>query len=145
MNIIFFQTIPNHFFHPKEWDGMGKMPTPNISLTLKLTPPRLGKTIPLIPSHPIPFHFFNLPNHSIPFYFFQPFFFNFPNSYTISLNLNHLYHLKIHKVKPFYLNFFSHFPNYFQTILEWSKMSKIVFPNEKRIYLNPRVARYETY
>ena len=40
-------------------------------------------------------------------------FFNFPNFYTISLNLNHLYHIEIRKVKPNY------FPNHFQTIQEW--------------------------
>ena len=45
----------------------------------------------------------NPTNHSIPFHFFSTLFFNFPNPYTISLNLNHLYHLKIRKVKLFYL------------------------------------------
>ena len=85
---------------------------------------------------PIPFHsklfqtiqLSNPTNHSIPFHFFSTFFFNFPNPYTISLNLNHLYHLEIHKVKPFNIIFFQTIPNYFQTILtipingmEWPK------------------------
>ena len=60
-----------------------------------------------------------------------PLFFNFPNPYTISLNLNHSYHLEISKVKPF-LHYFSKpiftIPNHFQTIfsipingMEWAK------------------------
>ena len=55
------------------------------------------------------FNFLNHSNYSIPFYFFSIIFFNFPNSYTISLNLNHLYHLKICKVKPFSKSFFKLF------------------------------------
>ena len=63
------------------------------------------------PSHSIPsysksFNFLilqTIPFHSI---FFSTIFFNFSNPYTISLNLNHLYHLEIHKVKPFNIFFF---------------------------------------
>ena len=69
---------------------------------------------------------FNPTNHSIPFYFFSTFFFNFPNSYTISLNLNHLYHLEIHKIKPFNIFFFQTIPNHFQTI----------FPIPKKVILS---------
>ena len=82
------------------------------------------------------FHFFflNFPNplnHSIPFYFFSTIFSNFSNPYTISLNLNHSYHLEISKVKPFLHHFSKSFLNHykpFQTIfyipingMEWAK------------------------
>ena len=81
--------------------------------------PMFGKTIPPIPFHSILFQTIqlsNLTNHSIPFHFFSTIFFNFPNPYTISLNLNHLYHLEIHKIKPFNIFFFQTIPNHFQTI-----------------------------
>ena len=93
--------------------------------------PRLGHSshsFYFIPYYFKPFHFLNSTNHSILFHFFSTFFFNFPNPYTISLNLNHLYHLEIHKVKPYNIIFFQTIPNYFQTILtipinrmEWPK------------------------
>ena len=99
---------------------------------------------PFLPFHSIPiFHFFQLMKsfklfHSIPF--FSTIFFNFPNSYTISLNLNHSYYLKISKVKPFlhhfsklfsnHSNYFlNHFLNYFSNHPKWSKMSKMTHPN----------------
>ena len=72
--------------------------------------PMFGKTIPPVPFYSILFktiQLSNLTNHSIPFHFFLTIFFNFSNPYTISLNLNHLYHLEIHKVKPFNIFFFS--------------------------------------
>ena len=62
-----------------------------------------------------PFYFFIFFNfsilqiilfHSI---FFSTIFFNFLNPYTISLNLNHSYHLEISKVKPFLHHFFKPF------------------------------------
>ena len=64
-------------------------------------------TILLIP-------FFHLFQSSKPFHsilFFSTIFFNFPNPYTISLNLNHLYHLEICKVKLFSKPFFKLFFN----------------------------------
>ena len=76
-----------------------------------------------IPYYSKPFNFLIL--QSIPFHFFSTIFFNFPNPYTISLNLNHLYHLEIHKVKLFSKLFFKPFSNY----LEWSKMVKMISPN----------------
>ena len=84
------------------------------------TTPCLGKSS--YPFHSIlnyskPFNFLNPTNHSIPFHFFSTFFFNFPNPYTISLNFNNLYHLEIHKVKPFNIIFFQTIPNHFRTIL----------------------------
>ena len=80
------------------------------------------------PFHPFYFFtFFNPSNHSIPL--FSTIFFNFPNPYTISLNLNHLYHLKIWKVKPFSKLFFKPFSKPFSNHLEWSKMVGIVSPN----------------
>ena len=85
---------------------------------------------PPIPFHSIPFfHYFqsSKPFHSIPL--FSTIFFNFPNPYTISLNLNHLYHLEICKVKPFSKLFFKPFSKPFSNHLEWSKMTKMVFPN----------------
>ena len=62
-------------------------------------------------------------------FFFSTIFFNFPNPYTISLNLNHLYHLEICKVKPFSKLFFKLFSKPFSNYLEWSKMTKMVFSN----------------
>ena len=59
----------------------------------------------------IPIQF--LPFHSI----FFSHFFNFPNPYTISLNLNHLYHLEICKIKPLHNNF-KPFYRSFQTIVQ---------------------------
>ena len=101
------------------------------------------KTIP-----PIPFHFIlfqiiqlsNLTNHSIPLYFFSTIFFNFPNPYTISLNLNHSYHLEINKVKPFLHHFYKPFSNYSKPFLKpffpshfhpnkWDGMAKMAKPN----------------
>ena len=96
-----------------------------------------GKTIPPIPFHSILFQTIqlsNLTNHSSPFYFFSTTFFNFPNPYTISLNLNHLYHLEIHKVKPFNIFFFSNhskpFSNHFSYPKEWNGMGKMICPNK---------------
>ena len=86
-----------------------------------------GQTIPLILFHFILFQtiqLFNPINHFIPFHFFSTLFFNFPNPYTISLILNYLYHLKIHKVKQFNIIFFQIIPNYFQTILTIPKNRK---------------------
>ena len=65
------------------------------------------------PIPPISFHFiFSLFSilQNITFYstFFNHFF-NFPNPHTISLNLNHLYHLKICKIKLFFKPFFKLF------------------------------------
>ena len=95
---------------------------------------------------PIPFHshfsFFStfqilqtIPFHSI---FFQPFFFNFPNPYTISLNLNHSYQLEIRKVKQFLHHFYKSFSNYYKPFSnhffppqKWSKMAKIAKPNKR--------------
>ena len=86
------------------------------------------------------FHFLNSTNHFISFHFFLTFFFNFPNPYTISLNLNHLYHLEIHKVKPFNIFFFSNhskpFSNHFAHPKEWNGMGKMVCPN-KPLILGP--------
>ena len=45
-----------------------------------------------LPPHPL---------HSIPLYFFFNHVFNFPNLSAISVNLNHLYHIEIRKVKQF--------------------------------------------
>ena len=78
----------NHFDHSNKWNGMTKMVCPK---------------------------WFSKSFHSIPI--FSTIFFNFLNSYTISLNLNHLYHLEIRKVKPFNIIFFQTIPNHFQTIL----------------------------
>ena len=61
-------------------------------------------------NYSIPFYFFS--NYSISFHFFSIIFFNFPNPYIISLNLNHLYHLKICKVKPFLHHFSKSFSNH---------------------------------
>ena len=101
-------------------------------------------------SHPIPFPFFifsTIPFHfiffqTIPFHFifFLPFFFNFPNPYTISLNLNHSYHLEISKVKPFLHHFYKPFSNYSKPFLKpffpshfhpnkWDGMAKMGKPN----------------
>ena len=88
-----------------------------------------------------PFNFLilqTIPFHSI---FFQPFFFNFPNPYTISLNLNHSYHLEISKVKPFLHHFYKPFPNYSKPFLKpffpshfhpnkWDRMAKMAKPNK---------------
>ena len=95
-----------------------------------------------LPLHSIPFfHFFNFSNpsnYSIPFYFFSTIFFNFPNPYTISLNLNHSYYLKISKVKPFLHHFYKPFSNYskpfsnsFFHTKKWSKMAKMTKPNKR--------------
>ena len=81
-----------------------------------------GQTILLIPFHSILFfHIFqsSKPFHSIPL--FLIIFFNFPNPYTISLNLNHLYHLEICKVKPFSITIFQ---TIFQTIFKPFRMVK---------------------
>ena len=55
---------------------------------------------------PILFHFIFslfLILQIIPFHFnFSTIFFNFPNPYTIPLNLNYLYHIEICKVKLFF-------------------------------------------
>ena len=91
-------------------------------------PPRLEK--PFSSFHSI--LFFHLFQSSKQFHFiplFSTIFFNFPNPYTISLNLNHLYHLEICKVKPFFKSFFKPFSKPFSNHLEWSKMTKMVFPN----------------
>ena len=78
------------------------------------------------------FHFFQSfkPFHSIPI--FSTIFFNFPNPYTISLNLNHSYHLEISKVKPFLHHFYKPFSNYSKSFSnsffytkKWSKMVKM--------------------
>ena len=124
-NFLILQTIPFHFFSTTFFN----FPNPyTISLNLnylyhleiRKINPMFEKIIPPIPFHFILFQtiqFFNFINHSILFYFFSTIFFNFPNSYTIFLNLNHLHHLKIHKVKPFNIFFFSNhsklFSNYF--------------------------------
>ena len=90
-------------------------------------------------NYSIPFHFFS--NYSIPFYFFSTIFFNFPNPYTISLNLNHSYHLEISKVKPFLHHFYKPFSNYSKPFLKpffpshfhpnkWDGMAKMAKPNK---------------
>ena len=103
--------------------------------------PRLGHSSHSshsIPYYSKPFHFLNSTNHSISFHFFSTFFFNFPNPYTISLNLNHLYHLEIHRVKPFNIFFFSNhskpFSNHFAHPKEWNGMGKMVCPNKPWIF-----------
>ena len=58
------------------------------------------------------FNFSNLANYFISFHIFSTIFFNFPNPYTISLNLNHLYHLEINKIKSFLHYFYKLFSNY---------------------------------
>ena len=82
--------------------------------------------IPFYSFYFIPFfHFFqsSKPFHSI--ILFSTIFFNFLNPYTIFLNLNHLYHLKIYKVKPFFKLFSKLFSNY----LKWSKIIRMISPN----------------
>ena len=76
------------------------------------TNPPFAPFILLIQFHYIFFHFFqsSKPFHSIPI--FSTIFFNFPNPYAISLNLNHLYHLEICKVKLFFKPFFKPFSNH---------------------------------
>ena len=88
------------------------------------------------------FHFFqpSKPFHSSPF--FLIIFFNFSNSYTISLNLNHLYHLEIHKVKPFSKLFFKLFSKPFSNHLEWSKMTKIVSSNGGWVWAQLNYGRF---
>ena len=86
--------------------------------------PMFGKIIPPIPFHSILFQtiqLFNLTNYSIPFHFFSIIFFNFPNSYIMSVNLNHLYHFEIHKVKLFNIIFLQIISNHFQTIFSIPK------------------------
>ena len=88
---------------------------------------------------PILFHFIfsilqTIPFHSIPL--FSIIFFNFPNPYTISLNLNHLYHLNICKVKPFFKLFFKPFSKLFSNHLEWSKMTKMISLNGGSFMIN---------
>ena len=51
------------------------------------------------------FHFFQSSKPFNSILIFLTIFFNFPNPYTISLNFNHLYHLEICKVKPFFKPF----------------------------------------
>ena len=82
---------------------------------------------PCLPQSFCPFHsilFFHFFQSSKPFHFiliFLTIFFNFSNSYTISLNLNqYLYHLKICKVKPFSKLFFKPFFKLFSNNLKWS-------------------------
>ena len=84
-------------------------------------------------SHSIFFNFSNILNYSIPFHFFSTIFFNFPNPYTISLNLNHSYHLEISKVKSFLHHFYKllsnhykSFSNYFFHPKKWDGMAKII-------------------
>ena len=66
--------------------------------------PRLPQPFYLFHSIPF-FHFFQSSKLFYSISLFSTIFFNFPNPYTISLNFNHLYHLKICKVKPFYKPF----------------------------------------
>ena len=130
-----------------EWDGLGGVAKHRVGILPewfktgleKRCPfvwfaPRLGHSSHSIPYYSKPFHFLNSTNYSILFHFFSTFFFNFPNPYTISLNLNHLYHLKIHKVKPFNIFFFSNhsklFSNHFAHPKTWNRMGKIVCPNK---------------
>ena len=77
------------------------------------------------------FIFFCFSNPTIHLIFFTHFF-NFPNPYTISLNLNNLYHLEIHRVKPFYimfLNYFqtiqNHFSNHLPFGIEWNAQNEL--------------------
>ena len=76
------------------------------------------RSIPVCPIHSnhsiLFFHFFqsSKPFYSIPI--FSTIFFNFLNPYTISLNLNHLYHLEICKVKLFFKPFFKLFSNHLE-------------------------------
>ena len=81
------------------------------ALSLTKSVSRLGKSFSSFHSI-LFFHLFQSFKLFRSILFFSTIFFNFLNPYTISLNLNHLYHLEICKVKPF-SNYFS---NHFQTI-----------------------------
>ena len=116
----FIPSFWNHFFHLKKWDEMDKMSTPNKNFLFET----------LIPFYSIqPFFPTFLILQFISFYsiFFFNYFFNFPNPYTISLNLNHLYHFEIYKVKQFY-SFCNYFSNHFDP-KKWDGMGKMICPN----------------
>ena len=97
-----------------------------------------GLYISLIPFHYI-FLFFStfLILQTIPFHFFSIIFFNFPNPYTISLNLNHSYHLEISKIKSFLHHFSKLFSNHFFHPNKWDGMGKMPTPN-KGLFCNNR-------
>ena len=111
--------------------------------TLSLFSPCLGKSFysfHSIVNYSKSFNFLILQTISFHSIFFSIFFFNFLNPYTTSLNLNYLYHLKIHKVKLFNIIFFSNhsksFSNHFDNSNKWNGMTKMVCPNTNIFYIS---------